>query len=149
MVRFSEPDAWTGDYWKANLRYTATGQQPPKGISRSKAVNLHNFDTESPYAQLPSSPNSAEAMRLEGVRPEFLLYRPAESFNAIGITPDRVLMRYEAHEALRRETITMLRRKRQEVAAERLQEHKSHTKLPAVSEQAEEWDDVACCFGMS
>lgn len=92
-------------------------------------------------------------MRLEGVRPEFLLYRPPESFNAIGITPERVpvplslesephlqvVMRYEAHEALRRETITMLRRKRQEVAGERLQEAATK-KLPAIRD--EEWDDV-------
>jgi len=124
MVRFSEPDAWTGDFWKSNLRYQPKGHEPPKGISQSKAVNLHNFDTESPYAQLPSSPNSAEAMRLTGVRPEFLLYRPPEAFNAIGITPDRVMMRYEAHEALRRETITMLRTKRQEVMMQRAEERK-------------------------
>lgn len=132
MVRFSEPDAWTGDYWKANLRYEPKGYAAPKGVSSSKAVNLHNFDTESPWAQLPGSPNSAEAMRLEGVRPEFLLYRPPEAFNQIGITPDRVLMRYEAHEALRRETITMLRRKRQEVAGKRLEE--SAPRQPSVED---------------
>ena len=52
MARFSGPDEWTGDYWKSLLRFTS------KADATSKAeilvgVNLHNFDTESPYAQLP------------------------------------------------------------------------------------------------
>ena len=76
------------------------------------------------------------------MKADFLLYRPPETFAAIGIAADRVsqsqitnvtavdgsgghglscarqvMMRYEAHEALRRDTITMLRRKRQQLAA--------------------------------
>jgi len=121
MVRFGEPDAWTGDYWKGNLRYHPKGYEPPKGIVTSAAVNLHNFDTESPYAMLPGSPHSVEALKIEGVRPDFILFKPPESFNQIGITPDRVMLRYEANEALRRETIAMLRKKRQLVAAEAAQ----------------------------
>lgn len=118
MVRFGEPDPWTKEYWRSNLRYHAKGYDPPKGIITNQAVNLHNFDTESPYSQLPGSPHSVEAMQREGVQPDFILYKPAESFNQIGIAPDRVMLRYQAHEALRRETIAMLRKKRQEVAAE-------------------------------
>jgi len=39
--------------------------EPPKGIVTLPSVNLHNFDTESPYAALPGSPHSVEAMMRE------------------------------------------------------------------------------------
>lgn len=183
--------AWTKEFWRSNLRYhpkgiqrcyrnsylneSPTGYEPPKGIVTNASVNLHNFDTESPYAALPGSPHSVEALQREvcigivavpvsvsfddaqGVRPDFILFKPPESFNQIGIAPDRVMLRYQAHEvpsqpralcstslaspaipgilssliarrgiaggnddlalqALRRETIAMLRKKRQQVA---------------------------------
>lgn len=63
MARFSQPDEWTGDYWKSLLRYNATED----AVSKAQvlpAVNLHNFDTESPYAQLPGSPLSVEAAKI-------------------------------------------------------------------------------------
>lgn len=136
MARFSQPDEWTGDYWKSLLRYNATED----AVSKAQvlpAVNLHNFDTESPYAQLPGSPLSVEAAKIEGVKPDFLLYRPPETFAAIGIAADRVMMRYEAHEALRRDTITMLRRKRQQLATKAQQESESAVKDDAGSECSE------------
>lgn len=144
MARFSGPDEWTGDYWKSLLRFTS------KADATSKAeilvgVNLHNFDTESPYAQLPGSPLSSEAMRIEGVKADFLLYRPPETFAAIGIAADRVMMRYEAHEALRRDTITMLRRKRQQLAAKAqqklMQEQEQQSPTAAHKDEESEEDD--------
>jgi len=139
MARFSQPDEWTGDYWKSLLRYNATEDAVSKAQTLP-AVNLHNFDTESPYAQLPGSPLSVEAAKIEGVKPDFLLYRPPETFAAIGIAADRVMMRYEAHEALRRDTITMLRRKRQQLATKAQQESESAVNDNDGSECSE--DDV-------
>ena len=52
------------------------------------------------------------------MRPDFILHKPPEAFTEIGITPDRIMLRYQANEALRRETIAMLRKKRQAVAQE-------------------------------
>jgi len=142
MARFSGPDEWTGDYWKSLLRFTS------KADATSKAeilvgVNLHNFDTESPYAQLPGSPLSSEAMKIEGVKADFLLYRPPETFAAIGIAADRVMMRYEAHEALRRDTITMLRRKRQQLAAKAQQKlmQEQEQQSPTAAHRDEESED--------
>jgi len=85
------------------------------------AASLDSFDELDPSASI-TSPRSLRALKLEGVLPTDVLYKPIEEFKERNLSPRLAKLRYDFFEAKRRDLLAAARRARDQILSEERRE---------------------------